>query len=127
MPYTAAETDSNDDTCRAKIEQVSDARPPYVGGVDNLDDYDIIFIGYPIWWGDAPKIISTFLESYDFTNKTLIPFCTSHTSGLGSSATDLHPLAESARWLDGKRFPSGAARRTVLEWVDGLHIQVAGE
>ena len=73
---------------------------------------------YPIWHGQAPRIISTFLESYDFSGKTIIPFCTSHSSGIGSSANNLHALcSESAEWLEGKRFETGVSKGSVQNWI----------
>ena len=121
-PYTSADLNYNTD-CRANREQNDDsARPEISGSVENMDDYDVVFIGYPIWWGQAPKIIYTFIESYDFSGKTVIPFCTSGSSGIGSSATNLHDLASSATWLDGRRFNGGASASTVAEWVDGLDL-----
>ena len=95
-----------------------DARPAISGGVENMDAYDTIILGYPIWHGQAPRIISTFLESYDFSGKTMIPFCTSHSSGIGSSADDLHILcADSAVWLDGRRFEAGTSKEIIEEWI----------
>ena len=82
-------------------------------------------MGYPIWWGQAPRIISTFLESYNFSGKTIIPFCTSGSSGIGSSATNLHSLTNGATWLDGRRFGSGTSRDTMIEWLNGLDLGVA--
>ncbi len=87
-----------------------------------MGQYDVIFLGYPIWWGQAPKIISTFLESYDLSGKTIVPFCTSGSSGVGSSATNLQSLASGATWLDGQRFSGGASRSTVETWVNGLGL-----
>lgn len=79
---------------RADREQAdSNARPATNGTVENMEKYDVAFLGYPIWHGQAPRIISTFLESYDFADKTIVPFCTSHSSGIGSSDTNLHSLA----------------------------------
>jgi hypothetical protein len=78
------------------------------GGTISVDNYDVVFLGYPIRWGEAPKIIYTFLENGDFSGKTIIPFCTSHSSGIDSSDTNLHPLAPSAIWKAGKRFAAGA-------------------
>ena len=69
------------------------------GNVNNFEKYDVIFLGYPIWFSQAPKIIYTFLESYDFSGKTIVPFCTSGSSGVGSSATNLQSLAKSADWI----------------------------
>ena len=76
----------------------------------------------PIWWGQAPKIISTFLESYDLSGKTIVPFCTSGSSGIGSSAANLHSLASAANWLDGQRFSGSTAENTVAAWVNGLNL-----
>lgn len=121
-PYSAADLDYNAD-CRANREQNdASARPAISGSVENMEQYDVIFLGYPIWWGQAPKIISTFLESYDLSGKTIVPFCTSGSSGIGSSATNLHSLASSATWLDGQRFSGGSSRSTVEAWVNGLGL-----
>lgn len=110
--------------CRADKEQAdSKARPAISGSVGNIEDYDIIFIGYPIWHGEAPRIISTFLESYDFTGKKIIPFCTSHSSGIGSSDTNLHQLATTAEWVSGRRFSSDASKETVVDWVKQFNLK----
>ena len=98
------------------------ARPGISGRVENMADYDVIFLGYPIWHGQAPRIISTFLESYDLTGKTIVPFCTSHSSGIGSSDTGLHSLASGANWLAGRRFAGGTDRNTVEDWISGLDL-----
>lgn len=87
-----------------------------------MEEYEVIFLGYPIWNGDAPRIISTFLEQYDLTGKTIVPFCTSGSSGIGSSAADLHGLAPGALWLDGRRFGGNASRSAVEDWVNSLEI-----
>ena len=106
VAYTSADLNYNTD-CRANREQNdSKARPEISGGVDDMAQYDVVYIGYPIWWGQAPKIIYTFLESYDFSGKTLIPFCTSASSGMGSSGTNLHASAPDAVWKSGCRVGS---------------------
>ncbi len=121
-PYTSADLNYNTD-CRANREQNdASARPAISGGVDNMEQYDVIFLGYPIWWGQAPKIISTFLESYDLSGKTIVPFCTSGSSGIGSSATNLHALASAATWMDGQRFSGSASQAAVESWVNGLDL-----
>lgn len=105
VPYTSADLNYNTD-CRANREQNDPAaRPEISGRVENIEQYDVIFIGYPIWWGQAPKIIYTFFESYDydFDGVTVIPFCTSGSSGIGSSATNLHASAPKANWKSGAR------------------------
>lgn len=110
---------------RADKEQADpNARPEIEGSVEEMEKYKTVFIGYPIWHGQAPKIIYTFLESYDFSGKTLIPFCTSHSSGIGSSDTNLHSLAPNAEWKNGKRFASGSSQDSVNEWVDSMDIKV---
>lgn len=122
-PYTSDDLNYNDPNSRSSQEMNdSDARPAISGSVDNMEQYDVIFLGYPIWWGQAPKIISTFLESYDLSGKTIVPFCTSGSSGIGSSATNLHSLASDATWLDGQRFSGSAARSAVETWVNGLDL-----
>jgi diketogulonate reductase-like aldo/keto reductase len=85
-----------------------------------------VFLGYPIWWGQAPKIIYTFLESYNFSGKTIVPFCTSHSSGIGSSDTNLHSLCtDTTNWVPGQRFSAQSSRETVKEWIDSLNIQTS--
>lgn len=98
------------------------ARPAISGSVEDMDSYDIVFIGYPIWHGQAPRIISTFLESYNFSGKTIVPFCTSHSSGIGSSDTNLHGLADGANWLEGSRFAAGTSRNEIESWIGGLDL-----
>lgn len=95
-----------------------DVRPAISGAVENMDQYDVVLIGHPIWHGQAPRIVSTFLESYDFSGKTLTTFCTSASSPLGSSAANLYGLVpESVTWLESRRFPIGASREDVAGWL----------
>lgn len=106
VPYTSADLNYSNSSCRANQEQNDpNARPAINGSVENIEDYDTIFLGYPIWWGQAPKIIYTFLESYDFgfEGVTIIPFCTSGGSAMGTSARNLHGLAPQANWKTGAR------------------------
>ena len=123
VPYTSEDLNYSNSDCRANREQDDpSARPAISGGVENMGDYEIVFLGYPIWWGDAPKIISTFLESYDFTGKTIVPFCTSGSSPIGGSLAEIEALAPDADWLDGQRFSGGASQETVEQWVDSLEL-----
>ena len=125
VPYTDADLDYRNDGCRANQEQNDPtARPGILGSVENMEDYQVIFLGYPIWWGDAPKILSTFLESYDFNGKIIVPFCTSGSSSIGSSADDLEALTSGATWLDGQRFSGSASQETVSQWVDSLGLEL---
>lgn len=91
--------------------------------VDNFSDYDTIFIGYPIWWGIAAWPVDTFVKANDFSGKTVIPFCTSASSGLGNSGKELEKMAGTGTWLEGKRFSSGASESDVTEWVNTLEVK----
>ncbi len=90
--------------------------------VENWDSYDTVFIGYPIWWGIAAWPVDGFVEANDFTGKTVIPFCTSSSSGLGQSGELLAELAGTGDWQDGERFRSSASQEDVNEWVDSLGL-----
>ncbi len=117
-PYTDADLDYSDNNSRSTLEMNdSSARPVISETVDNFDRYDMVFLGYPIWWGEAPRILDTFVESYDFSGKMVIPFCTSISSGIGSSADTLKKLAGSGNWIDGQRFNENESADKVLEWA----------
>jgi len=127
-PYTSADLNYNDSSSRATREQNDPAaRPAISGTVENLEDYDIIFLGYPIWWGQAPKIMYTFVERCELSGKTIIPFCTSGSSGIGSSAVNLSQSAPNATWLEGSRFSGSATRESVIDWVNGLELALREE
>lgn len=87
---------------------------------ENFDEYDTVFIGYPIWWGIAAWPVNNFVKNNDFTGKTVIPFATSASSGMGQSGTLLRDMAGTGDWQDGHRFSSGASKSTVEDWVNGL-------
>ena len=124
-PYTSADLNYNDSNSRTTVEMNDpDARPAISGGVEDMDRYTTVFIGYPIWWGDAPRIISTFLESYDFSGKTIVPFCTSGGSGIASSAASLEQLTNGATWLSGARFNGGDSQDAVEEWISSLDLNL---
>lgn len=120
-PYTAEDL-AYYTNGRADQEQNNPSvRPGISGSVENMEDYDTIVLGYPIWHGQAPRIISTFLESYDFSGKTILPFCTSHSSGIGSSAENLHELcSDSTVWLDGARFGAETTKETMESWLENI-------
>ena len=90
--------------------------------VDNWDDYDTVFIGYPIWWGIAAWPVNSFVQLNDFTGKTVIPFATSTSSGLGDSGELLKKQAGTGDWQDGKRFPSGVSADEVTGWINDLEL-----
>ena len=125
-PYTSDDLNYSDNNSRSTREQNDEsARPAISGSVENMDQYDTIFLGYPIWWGEAPRIIETFMETYDFSGKTIVPFCTSGGSGIGSSAQNLHDLAASdVTWLDGERLSSGISHDEMVSWIKGLSLDV---
>ena len=91
-------------------------------GVDGWDNYDTVFIGYPIWWGIAAWPMSSFVAVNDFTGKTVIPFCTSTSSGIGQSGDLLAELADAGTWLDGQRFSRGSSEADIASWVNGLNL-----
>lgn len=123
QPYTDEDLDYGNSKSRSSVEMDdSNVRPAIFGSVENMEQYDVVFLGYPIWWGEAPRIMSTFIESYNFSGKTVIPFCTSGSSGFGSSDSALRTAASGATWLDGHRFSAGASADDVLTWANGLGI-----
>ena len=122
IPYTAADIAYYTD-CRADREQSDpDARPALGGKALDVSLYDTVVIGHPIWHGQAPKIIYTFLESYDFSGKTLVTFCTSHSSPVGSSAENLKKLTPGSTWLESRRFPAGASKNDIRNWLDEIGL-----
>lgn len=90
--------------------------------VENWDDYDTVFIGYPIWWGIAAWPVDNFVKNNNFSDKTVIPFATSSSSGMGQSGTLLEEMAGTGDWQDGQRFSSGASQSAVADWVSGLGL-----
>lgn len=122
-PYTDEDLDYNNDNCRANQEQQdSKARPEISGTVENMENYDVVLIGHPIWWGEEPRIVDTFMESYDLSGKTVVNFCTSGGSGIAKSTENLKALAPDANWLEGCRFEKNASEETIQEWIDSLKL-----
>jgi flavodoxin len=122
-PYTSADLNYNNNSSRASREQNdASARPAIKNGVENMEKYDVILLGYPIWWGQAPKIIYTFLETYDFSGKTIVPFCTSGSSGIGTSDTNLRALAPGISWMSGRRFSGSETKNGISQWIESLNI-----
>lgn len=123
IAYSDEDINYHNPHSRSSIEQNDvKARPKIQNTINNLDDYDVIILAYPIWWGEAPRIIYTFLESYNFSNKTIIPFCTSASSGIGDSDKFLHDLvSKDANWIAGKRFATNASINDVTNWLDEVY------
>ena len=119
--YTDADLNWNDKNSRTTLEQNDGSIRPEIGSDPiRLDGYTTIYIGFPIWWGEEPRILDTFVEGYDFTGITMIPFCTSGSSGIGRSGQNLAENAGSGSWLDGKRFGAGVSETELQAWIDGL-------
>lgn len=120
-PYTEADLTYYTNGRADQEQNDPTARPAISGSVENMEEYSVIVLGYPIWHGQAPRIISTFLESYDFSGKTILPFCTSHSSGIGFSADNLHELcSDSVNWLEGKRFEAGTTKEAMEDWIQSI-------
>lgn len=116
--YTEEDLNYNDSSTRATVEQNDPAaRPEIAEPIDGLDDCDILFLGYPIWWGQEPRILDTFMETYDLTGITVVPFCTSGSSGIGTSVRQLSELTPGADWMEGRRFETDASEEEINNWA----------
>lgn len=121
IPYTKADLDWTDLKSRSSMEMNDPAsRPAIAVKRDNMADYDTIFVGFPIWWYVAPTIINTFLEGYDLTGKTIIPFATSGGSGMGKTNEKLLPSCKGAKLLNGQVFKASSNRAELAKWAEGL-------
>ena len=116
--YTDRDLDYNNDDCRANEEQNDPSARPGIENTIDLSSYDIVYLGYPIWWGDVPKIILTFLDETDLSGKTVIPFCTSGGSGIETSLDTLKNYNSDIDWIDGERLSTSKA--DVTDWLNGL-------
>lgn len=123
-PYTAADLDWQDSHSRSTLEMKDEkSRPAIAGRVADMAQYDTVFVGFPIWWYQAPRIIQTFLESADFSGKTVIPFATSGGSGMGKTVELLRSsCAPDTRWNEGKRLSSHASAQEVSAWTKSLSL-----
>ena len=124
IAYTSDDLNWHDDSTRATAEQHDkSARPEISNSIENWTQYETVYLGYPIWWGEEPRILDAFVESYDFTGKTVIPFCTSGSSGVGNSADNLASLAQgSGNWLAGTRFGASASQSELSDWISELKM-----
>ena len=117
--YTAADLDWMDKKSRSTLEMNDEtSRPAIAGRVEDMAQYGTVFVGFPIWWYQAPRIIETFLESYDFTGKTVIPFATSGGSGMGKTADILRAVCPAADILPGKRLSARESAEAVRAWLE---------
>lgn len=121
--YTAVDLDWMDKKSRSTLEMNDEtSRPAIAGRVEDMAQYDTVFVGFPIWWYQAPRIIETFLESYDFAGKTVLPFATSGGSGMGRTDAILKAVCPVARWLPGKRMSSRESADAVRKWLGTLAV-----
>lgn len=123
VPYTKADLDWMDKHSRSTIEMNDPAsRPAIAGKRDNMDDYGTVFVGFPIWWYVAPHIINTFLESYDLTGKTIVPFATSGGSDMGKTNEKLQPSCPNSKLIEGKVFKAHSSKAEITAWANALEF-----
>lgn len=115
--YTSADLSYNNDNCRANKEQNDDKARPEIANEISIEEYDTIYLGYPIWWGTAPKIILSLLDNYDFSGKNLRLFCTSGGSSINQSITDLKNYNKDLNIKDGRKFSSNENEKNIEEWL----------
>ena len=119
VPYSKPDLDWMDKKSRSTVEMNDrNCRPAIASKTENMAQYEVVFVGFPIWWYREPSIIDTFMEAYDFSGKTVIPFATSGVSGLGDSAKNMQALAPGAKVIDGKRFPADASGQKMKAWAE---------
>lgn len=121
-PYSASYHTCTEE---AQRELRENARPELKACPENIAEYDTIFVGYPNWWGEAPSIVWNFVESSNLAGKTIIPFCTSYSSPFGTSGETLEGMAPDANWITGMRFGEKLDERAVIQWVDGLELDLS--
>ncbi|MCL2072465.1 MAG: flavodoxin [Marinilabiliaceae bacterium] len=122
QPYTSADLDWRDKKSRSSVEMNNKSyRPAIANKVDNMEQYDTIYIGFPIWWYVAPTIINTFLEQYNLEGKTIIPFATSGSSEIGNTNDELKNSCKGAILKNGKRFDANASAQELLKWVESFY------
>ena len=120
-PYTSDDLNYNDSSSRSTKEQNDKNVRPEIGSEDiSLEGYTTIYLGFPIWWGEEPRILDTFVEKYSFDGITVIPFCTSGGSGIGRSGPNMEALAGTGTWLDGQRFDGNVSEAELQSWIEGL-------
>ena len=119
-PYTSADLNWSDDNSRVSLEHSDESKREVAlvkSTPDNWEQYDTVYVGYPIWWGIAAWPVNGFVKANDFTGKTVIPFCTSASSGMGESGKQLSAMAGSGDWKEGKRFSSSATESEISDWL----------
>lgn len=121
-PYTNNDLNYNNSNSKTSKERADKTIRPAIKNKIDLSKYDVIFLGYPIWWGEAPRIVSTFIENNNLNGKIIVPFVTSGSSGIGSSAKELTQLTKGATWKDGRRFGSNSSNDEIKKWINSLGL-----
>ncbi len=123
IPYTSADLDWTDKHSRSSVEMNDSAsRPAVTGKCGAMDGYDVVFVGFPIWWYTAPTIINSFLEGYDLTGKTVVTFATSGGSGMENTEKSLSASCPGAKLVTGKVFRGGVSEKQLTDWLGALDI-----
>ena len=123
-PYSAADLNWHDKQSRTSLEMADpDSRPALAGALPDVAPYGTVFVGFPIWWYQAPRIIETFVQAADFSGKTLVPFATSGGSPLGESGAILAKLCPGSRWLAERRLNAGVTERELADWLKQLDLE----
>lgn len=122
--YTEEDLNYENNNSRANLEQTNAKSKPEIANTMDVLNYDVIYLGYPIWWGNVPKIILTFLDTYDLSGKTVIPFCTSGSSGISTSLNTLRNYNSNINWIEGKRFSLSTSESEINNWVDSLKDKI---
>ena len=121
LAYTKADLNWQDKNSRSSVEMNDrGSRPAIKSKVENMEQYDVVFVGFPVWWYREPSIIDTFMESYVFTGKSVVPFCTSGGSGLGTTGNNLQALAKGAKVIEGKRLSFMTTEGSLKKWVEEI-------
>ncbi len=124
VPYTADDLNYHDTNSRTSNEQNDKSFRTEIGSEEiDLSGYKTVYLGFPIWWGEEPRIMDSFVESHSFDGITVIPFCTSASSGIGKSGLNMEALAKSGTWLEGKRFSGSVSESDLKSWIEGLGIE----
>ena len=119
--YTSADLNWMDKKSRSSVEMNDrNCRPKIATAVDDMEQYDTVFVGFPVWWYREPSIIDTFMEAYDFTGKKVIPFCTSGGSGLGDAGKNMQALGKGSNVIEGRRLSGGVSEAELKAWIEGL-------
>ncbi len=124
VPYTAEDLDWRNRQSRSSLEMSDpNCRPALAGCVENMAQYDVVFVGFPIWWGREPSVVDTFLTAYDFSGKKIIPFCTSGGSGIGNTAERIRSLVSESAYVDhGRRLGGEVSEADLKTWAEGLKL-----